>query len=149
MTRFYAGTLVIGFVLGCSGLLGFGEEQGRASIQSRQPFTVSFTTKSPDAHHTWFDTDLEAKKDYQVTGRMAFGKKKWKVKLDKSGSPVIGGGNRTTLYWSETNLRTSQVSGTIFAAEIPAVPVGTKIDLKGTLTLTPGTTGTVDVVVTD
>jgi hypothetical protein len=142
------GALLV-FGLGCSGLMGYGEEMGRKTAKSGKPFTIAFTTVSPEAHSIWFEVDLEAKGDYGVTGNMAANGQKWKVDLDSSGSPVSGGSGRTTLNWVETNLGNSSARGTIFAADIDAVPVGTKIELKGTLTLSPGTKGSVDVIVTD
>ena len=143
--------VLAGISLGCAGLMGYGTEMAKAPIVSGQPFTLSWTTASPDPHQIWFNLDLHANtSSYGVKGTMATGTSNWVVDLDNQGAPVVGESGRMTMNWVEKNFgNTSSARGTIYAVEIPAVPVGTAMTLSGTLTLAPGTVGTVEVVVTD
>jgi len=143
--------LLLGISLGCAGLMGYGTEMAKAPILSGQPFSLSWTTASPDPHQIWFDIDLNANtSSYGVQGTMATASSSWVVDLDNQGAPVVGGSGRMTMNWVEKNFgNISSARGTIYAVEIPAVPVGTAMTLSGTLTLAPGTTGRVEVIVTD
>lgn len=137
-------------VLGCGGMMGYGTEVGRTAVRSGKPVSLSYTAAHSEPHALWFAVDLKSSGAYGASGQLSAGSTTWQVDLDKSGSPIVGESGRRTLNWTEVNAgKGTKARGKLYGTELPAVPAGTKVTLQGTLKLSPGTRGKLELVVTD
>ena len=146
-------------VLGClvGGLFGFsaysalspGEEVVSTQVTLGQPYTVSYTQSGDQRYQLWMELDLEHDNGYQLNGTSllsengtAFGQ--YTINEDGNGSPVQERNSRLQMSWrtSSVNGRGS-TAGTLSLFPIPARTDGGTVTISGTLTGTPGMTGTV------
>jgi len=140
------------FVLGCSGMMGYGEEISKTSISSGAPFTASVVTIADQPHQLWLNYDLTSAGDFEVDGSLEAkvgGKSigQWTLQHRPGQPPIVG-------ETSEFSLNTYQLgdrnSGTVWMTELPAQPAGTTVEITGTWTAAPNTQVSIlELIVTD
>ena len=144
-------------VLGCSGVLGYGEEVGAATLASGQPFEVVFTPNAEalEGHTVWLSYNIDHSQPYRLHGSMELEQdgavlQTWQVDFTKVGSPIVGESGRMTMNTSEAQINgKGSARGTVRMTALPKLGPGDAI-LRGTVSADAGTRFTnTRIVVTD
>ncbi|WP_428267722.1 hypothetical protein [Haliangium sp.] len=146
-----------GAVSGCNWLLGYGEEVAREQVSAGTPFEVTFTPQSDEPHQLWLAYDVafqgedfalqgpfEAAQDGETLGQ-------WTLELATETGPVQGARSRRArntvkiLYEDRGTMKS-----TVRLVELPSLPAGHPVTIRGDWTTAPGTTANaLELVVTD
>lgn len=143
------GCLVGGGVVWGIGSLGPGEEVVSTPINPGTPFTLSYVQDGSQKYEAWLEVDVGHTADYSLTGTIllsendsAFGQ--YTVADDGDGSAIEERDGSTRINWTHTS---SATDGTVSLFPIPERTNGATISLSGTISGTPGTTGTMRLIV--
>jgi len=136
-TPIYWTTVTFLMALGCSGLMGYGEEIASADVQSGERFKLDYTPTTDAPHQLWIDTKLSwTGSEGHIKGKLKVGKGElMDVDFDHDEAPM--GGGRVTLNTVET---TRGMSGTVWVMELPASAAGESVTVQGKWTGDKGTT---------
>ena len=133
--------------LACGGGFAPGNELARRVVKDNEPFAVQYTPSHDGAHHLWLDYDLEwTEHTWDVLGPVTVrvdGEvvERFHMTFHSVGSPTTKGGMRYTLTSSEeSSIGSTRGRGTLWLAELPAVPVGKHVEVSGKWNAQPGTT---------
>lgn len=152
-----AAALVVWSGLGCSGIMGYGEELGASTVQSGQDFTIDFSPnpEALDGHTVWLSYNIDHKQPYRIQGSFELWQQDavvqtWQVDFTNNGSPVVGGSGRFTMNTSESQINgKGSARGTIRLTALPAL-LDEPAVVRGMLTADSGTrVQNTRVVVTD
>ncbi len=136
-TPFYLATATFLVALGCSGLLGYGDEIASADVQSGERFKLDYTPRTDAPHQLWIDTKLSwTGNEGHIKGILKVGDgERMDVDFDHDEAPM--GGARVTLNTVET---TRGMSGTVWVMELPGSAVGESVTVQGKWSGDQGTT---------
>lgn len=142
--------------LGCGGLMGYGAEVSKTSVTPGQAFTLTYAPATAEPHQLWLTWDVSHTAPFRITGPLdlkANGQAAgtWQVDLTDQGSAVQGGGGRFDLNSKKVSINgEGSASSTTWLLELPGQPVGTTVEITGTLAGDPGTTvNALELVVTE
>jgi len=138
--------LALWSLLGCSGILGYGEELGASAVQSGQDFNIDFSPNSEalDGHTVWLSYNIDHNQPYRIQGSFELVQQEavvetWQVDFTSNGSPVVGESGRYTMNTSESQVNgKGSARGTIRLTALPEL-LDEPSKLRGTLTADPGT----------
>ena len=138
---------------GLAGMMGPGEEVASAQITPGQPFAVTYTQSGSQRYKAWLEVDVSYTAGYQLNGNVllaengtAFGQ--YTMDEDGEGSPIQERSDVIRTGWTSTNLNGSgNASGTVSLFPIPARTDGGTVTISGTISSTPGMTGTIRLIV--
>lgn len=142
--------------LACGGLMGYGAEVSMTPVLPGQSFTATYAPATAEPHELWLTWDVSHTQPYRITGPIevkANGQvvSTWQVDLTSQGSAVQGGSGRYDLGSKSVTINgEGSASSTTWLAEIPGQPVGTTVEITGTLSADAGTTvNALELVVTE
>lgn len=138
---------------GLAGLMGPGEEVVSTPITPGQPFTLSYVQDGDQKYKAWLEVDVSYTSGYDLSGNVLLSENnqpfgQYTVAEDGDGSPVQERSSVTRFNWTSTSVNGSgSASGTVSLFPIPARTASGTVTLSGTIHATPGTTGTLRLIV--
>ncbi len=144
---------IIGTVLfatgGMTSLFGPGEEVVSTPVTLGQPFTLTYVQDGSQKYEAWIEVDLDFSSGYALNGTIllsengnAFGQ--YTLAEDGEGSPVTERSSSKRVNWVTSSLNGSgSAEGMVALFPIPARSSGAQVSISGTISATPGTSGTV------
>jgi len=133
--------------------IGPGEEVVSQQLVPGQPFTLSYVQSGSQKYDAWLEVDVNHSAGYNLSGQILLNENntpfgQYTLAETGSGSPIQERSSSTRMNWTSSNVNGSgSTSGTVSLFPIPARAAGSNVSLTGTIQASPGTTGSIRLIV--